>query len=100
ADIAGFISGEMKSRGLAPRPEPLRRDSHPPVQLGSSDRRRASTVKAAGPTAPTVTLTFGISFKKAALGRRLTVEAAADDLRGANDFAVGDRKSTRLNSSH
>jgi Bacterial pre-peptidase C-terminal domain len=47
-----------------------------------------SSVKAAGPTSPTVSLTFDIQFKKPAYGRQFFVEAAAsDDLGQAQEFA-------------
>lgn len=47
-----------------------------------------STVTAAGPTAPTVRLTFDIQFKPPAYGRHLIVEAAAsDDFGHVQDFA-------------
>lgn len=46
-----------------------------------------SSVKAASPTSPTVTLTFDIEFKKPAYGRQFIIEAAAsDDLGHVQDF--------------
>lgn len=51
---------------------------------------RTSSVSAAGPSSPTVTLTLDLVFKKAASGRHLTLEAAAsDDLGLFQDFAIG-----------
>lgn len=66
-----------------------------------------SSIKAAGPTSPTVTLTFDIEFKKPAYGRQLVVEAAAsDDFGQVQDFAFaglidvlgsqGDKRRRRL----
>jgi hypothetical protein len=47
-----------------------------------------SSVTAAGPTSPTVRLTFDIQFKPPAYGRHLVVEAAAsDDFGQVQDFA-------------
>jgi hypothetical protein len=40
---------------------------------------RQSSVQAAGPTSPSVTLTFDITFKKRARGRHFTIDATADD---------------------
>ena len=51
---------------------------------------RTSSVSAAGPSSPTVTLTLDLVFKKAASGRHLILEAAAtDDLGHFQDFAIG-----------
>lgn len=50
----------------------------------------ASTVEAAGPTSPTVTLTLDIEFKKVRAGRHIIIEAAGtDDLGHVQDFAIG-----------
>lgn len=47
-----------------------------------------SSVTAAGPTSPSVRLTFDIQFKRSAYGRHLIVEAAAsDDFGQVQDFA-------------
>lgn len=49
---------------------------------------KTSSVKAAGPTSPTVSLTFDIQFKEPAYGRSFFIEAAAgDDLGQVQDFA-------------
>ena len=49
---------------------------------------RTSTVTAAGPTSPTVTLTFDIQFKNGLSGRPIAIEAAAsDDFGRVQDFA-------------
>jgi|SRR4051794_5208060 hypothetical protein len=49
---------------------------------------KASRITAAGPRAPTVTITLDLSFRKPARGRHFTVAAAArDDLGRAGDFA-------------
>lgn len=51
---------------------------------------RTTSVTAAGPNSPTVTLTLDIVFKESASGRRLFLEAAAsDDLGHSQDFAIG-----------
>ncbi len=51
---------------------------------------RTTSITAAGPSSPTVTLTFDIVFKKRAAGRHLVLEAAArDDLGHFQDFAIG-----------
>ena len=49
-----------------------------------------SSVTAASPSSPTVTLTLDLVFKESASGRHLILEAAAsDDLGHFQDFAIG-----------
>jgi hypothetical protein len=57
---------------------------------------KTSTVTAAGPNSPTVTLTFDIQFKQGLTGRPVTIEAAAsDDFGRVQDFAFAGNLNVR-----
>ena len=84
AENPGFTSVEVAPGGTA-LARRLIRDKKvelfdvPSMKLRHSFRIEASSLHGAGPTAPTVTITFNIQFKSILAGHTIGLEAAADD---------------------